>query len=210
MFDAFKSLFGDMGSSHLSFEKDWMDFRVFAIRRHGEQKYGSYPYALHLAMVENYLSEFGFKEYHYQAAAWLHDVLEDTRTVLDDILNCYGGIVASIVYSVSGEGATRKERNANMYERVAKYPLAAPVKVADRISNLTISITSARHREDVSKLKMYLNEAEEFRANIFPHIADSKRGLLLWEALESTLQKAEQTLQDINSEQETLNANEAQ
>jgi (p)ppGpp synthase/HD superfamily hydrolase len=50
--------------------------REYALRMHGDQKYGDEPYSMHLEDVETILIEFNHISSTLRAAAWLHD-LED-------------------------------------------------------------------------------------------------------------------------------------
>jgi hypothetical protein len=172
----------------IGFEKDWSDFRMYAIRRHGNQMYGDMPYAFHLAKVECVLAEFGFTEYHYQAAAWLHDIVEDTDATHDNIYASYGPLVACLVYTVTGEGSNRKERAASIFAKIAKYPAGAIVKVADRIANMTEARVDLHKSNKDDKVKMYLKEWDDFRTNICPLMQDDLRSRLLWEALDTLVE----------------------
>jgi (p)ppGpp synthase/HD superfamily hydrolase len=188
--------------AELTFEKNWNDFRMYAISRHATQMYGKYPYAYHLAMVEAVLSEYGFDEYEYQAAAWLHDILEDTNTKLDNIYGNYGPVVTSLVYSVTGEGRNRKERNASIYAKLQKYPNAAIIKVADRIANMTEGRNTMIRERQTDKVEMYLNEWEDFKANVGCHLAEGLRNRLIWESLDTLVDNCRTELKDIQEQLE--------
>jgi (p)ppGpp synthase/HD superfamily hydrolase len=177
---------------HLTFDKKWSDFRAVAIKTHGKQMYGDLPYAIHLATVEYLLAENGFNEYHYQAGAWLHDIVEDTPVKVENIVSAYGETVGAIVWACTGEGANRKAKNASIYKKLEQFPLAAPVKVADRIANLMECGKSASEG-DISKLQMYLKEWPTFRERIEPLMQDERRKQAFWHVL----------LEQITSMQET-------
>jgi hypothetical protein len=201
-------MFGDIKiavGSDISFQKEWSDFRVFAIRCHGKQMYGEMPYASHLALVEHYLVDHGYTEHHYQASAWLHDVLEDTDASIDKIHQNYGPIVAGIVFSCTGEGLNRKARVQSIYAKLSKYPLAAPVKVADRLANMIIAYSTARNTYDTEKLEMYLSEWDGFRKHVFPLVADSRRGRMLWESLDSLSENAKNDVAELKARGAKLN-----
>jgi (p)ppGpp synthase/HD superfamily hydrolase len=130
--------------------------RAFAIEAHGDQRYGDRPYADHLGDVARIVAEFGGSDEQI-AAAWLHDTLEDCPTVrYPDLLKQFGRDVSDMVWACTGKGATRDERNAKIYEKIAKWPAAAIVKVADRIANVEASEPGSKHAE------RYLDEREEF------------------------------------------------
>lgn len=190
-------MFGNVKITRLdgiSFDKEWSDFRLFAIRCHDSQKYGDWPYAYHLAMVEHILIEHGFNEYHYQAAGWLHDVLEDTDAVVDKLNQNFGAKVAGIVFACTGEGCNRKARTSSIYSKLEKHPIAAPVKVADRLANTMFSFTNAQHTYNTDKLEMYVNEWDVFKERIMPLMIDSVRGRLLWSELETITEKAKEAI----------------
>lgn len=70
---------------------------------------------------------------HAVAAAWLHDVLEDTQTTAADL--AAQGVPATVVAAV--EALTRREGDLpdDYYARVAANPLALRVKRADIADN---------------------------------------------------------------------------
>lgn len=135
--------------------------RVFAQRAHGDQKYGDQPYIVHLAAVRTVLAEFGF-DGDYLVAAWLHDVLEDTKTTYRTLDAAFGLDVAMLVVAVTGNGANRKERNANVYEKLQMGPRAIPLKLADRIANGRSCM-----KNNKKLLAMYQSEYPEFRAALY-------------------------------------------
>jgi (p)ppGpp synthase/HD superfamily hydrolase len=168
----------------ISFTKDYVDFRSFAIQRHREQKYGELPYAYHLACVEGYLEEFGYTEYKYRVAAWLHDSVEDAGVPYQTISDAFGPDVVSLVWACTGVGLDRATRNKCIYRKLREYPDAAPVKVCDRISHL---VYGARNK--VNKLDMYLAEWPEFKANVEPLMLRTKRDRYLWSSLDEVTLK---------------------
>jgi (p)ppGpp synthase/HD superfamily hydrolase len=192
-----------MKPDSISFDKEWPDFRMYAIRRHKGQMYGDYPYAYHLAMVECVLMEFGFTDFHYQAAAWLHDIVEDTDVTLDHIYANYGPLVATLVYSVTGEGENRKERNVSIYGKLRKHPDAAVLKVADRIANLTEARKELNAVDSKpNKAKMYVQEWAEFKANVGPLVGSDLRSRLIWECLDTLAEDCINELEEIKEKKE--------
>ena len=132
--------------------------REFAQKAHGDQKYGDQPYVVHLAAVRTALAEFGFTG-DLLVAAWLHDVLEDTKTRYVELDRAFGLDVAMLVVAVTGYGKNRKERNANVYEKLRMGPRAIPLKLADRIANMRQCVKD----KNASLLAMYQGEYREFR-----------------------------------------------
>jgi (p)ppGpp synthase/HD superfamily hydrolase len=139
--------------------------REFAVKAHGDQLYGNLPYLYHLEHVQTTLSRFGHDGPELQAAALLHDTLEDTATNYNDLRVQFGFTVAELVYAVTDElGRNRDERHDKTYPKIAAMPDALVLKLADRIANVEHSITA----KDVRKLAMYCNEHREFGYGIDP------------------------------------------
>ena len=59
--------------------------RAFAIKAHGDRKYGSKPYVVHLDDVARTAVELGFTSPEHQVVAFLHDVLKDAATQPEDM-----------------------------------------------------------------------------------------------------------------------------
>ena len=136
--------------------------RLFAIERHGNQKYSkdAYPYLIHLEDVVNVLKHFGYTEDKYICAGYLHDTMEDTPTSHNDIKKVFGIEVAEIVYCVTDElGRNRKERHEKTYPKILSNPDAIVVKLADRIANVENGIFN----KEYEFVKMYAGEYEEFK-----------------------------------------------
>ncbi len=155
------------------------DPRSFAVQAHGDQRYGDHPYEVHLDHVQRVLREEGFgNDAILTAAAWFHDVAEDTSVSLEEIENAFGREVRDIVHRVSDEpGTSRKERKAKTYPKIRGHRGATVVKLCDRIANVEASAKVAR------KLEMYRTEYPEFKNELFvPGIADH-----LWSRLDRLL-----------------------
>lgn len=131
----------------------------FASERHATQTYGERPYTYHLRCVVGVLARFGVDDDELIAAAWLHDVIEDTDAAYEDVAAAHGERVAQIVWALTdGDGHTRAERKAHAYRKIRATPGAAVVKVADRIANC----------EEAGKLTMYRDEHPTFREVVAP------------------------------------------
>lgn len=149
--------------------------REFAIAAHGDQKYGSHPYAVHLDSVANVLMEFGVFEACLLRAAYLHDVLEDTRISRETLRDMYGEDTTSLVELVTDlPGANRSERHASTYPQIALNPKAVTLKLADRIANVRMC--------DASLLAMYRKEYSEFVAAL-----KGKHHGAMWQELDRLL-----------------------
>lgn len=138
--------------------------KKFAAKAHADQKYGDQPYTVHLAAVRAVLSDFGldpdggFSLGDLCMAAWLHDVLEDTPTTAEQLELTFGSDVTKLVWAVTGEGANRKERVASAYRKIAEYPKALVLKLADRIAN-----AEASAKDNPRLLTMYRGEYPAFK-----------------------------------------------
>lgn len=154
------------------------DARAFAIAAHGDQKYGELPYVHHLDQVAALAAPHGSEA---QTVAYLHDVVEDTGTSLADIEARFGAHVAACVDLLTdGPGATRKERKAKAYARMAgvrgPLELALLVKAADRLANVRACVADGFE----SQWRTYQGEHPTFRqAAHRPGLCDD-----LWEELD--------------------------
>lgn len=178
---------------------------AFAAHRHSNQMYGDKPYWHHLMQVNEVLGRHlpnGLSledetlplEYHeafsswyeaMQVASWLHDIVEDTKTSLEEIHQEFGSDVANYVNAVTGIGKNRKERNQNVYDKLAAFPEAIPLKLADRIANVKNCIAT-----NPDLLKMYKKEYVAFRAALYPKMGFSHLQPFyknMWDELDSLL-----------------------
>jgi (p)ppGpp synthase/HD superfamily hydrolase len=146
---------------------------IYARDAHATQTYDEYPYFKHLENVYNVLIQFGYDEGNplhvpLLAAAWLHDVLEDSSRSYADLKEQFGEDVAEIVFCMTDEIArTRKEKKQKTYQKIRSNKSAIIVKVADRIANIE---HAKKNRPD--KLKMYAAEQKEFQdeLRVYEHI----------------------------------------
>lgn len=155
--------------------------RYYATQKHHNQAYsGGLPYTHHLAKVEAVLVEYGFTEIEMRAAAWLHDVVEDTETKIKDISELFGKEVANLVGAVTNEpGPNRKTRAALTYPKIRQSDKAIALKLADRIANIS---------QEGSLVEMYRKEYPEFRHGLFIPTKD-QRILDMWKALDKWAEK---------------------
>ncbi|MFD2287217.1 HD domain-containing protein [Pedobacter petrophilus] len=150
----------------MNYNEQLKEVRSFAIKAHDGQKYGAFPYEVHLMSVLSTLLKFNIfptNEEHYKilAGAWLHDVLEDTDISKNEFINHFGEAIFDIVWSVTdGEGEDRKARKNIMYSRLIHNQQAIIVKLADRIANVEASIILGNE----AKLAMYQSEMEQLSA----------------------------------------------
>lgn len=149
--------------------------RDYAIKAHGFQTYGGFPYIKHLEDVSQVLIRFGYTEdtpigYLLQPASFLHDCLEDCGKTKEELVSLFGEKIANIVECVSDEsGENRKERKAKTYAKTASNQNAVILKLADRIANVenSLSITKKKFFE------MYKKEHPDFRQYLYsPGVSD--------------------------------------
>lgn len=136
---------------------------VFAEEAHGRidqrRKYSGEPYIVHPRAVARLVAEHT-DDPATIAAAWLHDVVEDTPVSLEEITERFGDDVAGLVSdltNVSQESdGNRKTRKAIDRAHSAQAdPRAKTVKLADIISNL-----SDLMEQDPGYARVYVREKE--------------------------------------------------
>lgn len=135
------------------------------------------PYEFHLRMVVQ-----AFEEWNWmiedeledgdipsvldtvEMACWAHDLIEDTRTTYNDVVQVLGKDVADIVYAVTNEkGKNRAERaNDKYYEGIRNTPYATFVKLCDRLANVQYSKMTKS-----SMFDKYVSEHYKFSGKIF-------------------------------------------
>lgn len=167
------------------------DVREYAKFLHRKQQYDQYPYSFHLQSVELVARFFQNTETskvlnfdHLFKACWLHDSIEDcgiTTKILDK-----DGIeteVINLVWAVTdGEGKSRKERKAIMYEKCQHNVGATFLKLCDRIANVEHGIKSGS-----SLTFMYRKEQEEFKTKLFTEVTGYEILSPMWTYLETLL-----------------------
>ena len=141
--------------------------RDFAVEAHGDQPYGDKPYVEHLSAVVRTLQDFDAPT-SCLVAAWLHDVVEDTAATIEQVRSEFGEEVASLVWAVTGEGnGDRRAHTDSICRKVAAYPDAAMVKLADRIANIEACEVGDQH------YLRYSREHAQFESAIQPHVSES-------------------------------------
>jgi guanosine-3',5'-bis(diphosphate) 3'-pyrophosphohydrolase len=110
----------------------------------GQRRKGSHePYTKHLSEVARLVVKSGGDEAQI-AAAWLHDVVEDTPVPLSQIRRVFGPDIAELVLELTDEftkqnypGLNRRQRKAKELERLSQISdRAKTIKYADFVSNL--------------------------------------------------------------------------
>lgn len=139
--------------------------RAFALAMHGDQLYGTRPYIEHLDRVAELARENGGCAWLI-AAAYLHDILEDTKCTLERLAMLFGVRIAGWVYAVTGTGATRAERQQSIVMRLQYTPGARLLKLCDRVANVEQCIATG----NAKLLAMYRKEAPLYR-DLFASLA---------------------------------------
>ena len=118
---------------------------IFAEEAHKGQtrRYTGDPYIVHPMRVAGMLTMHPDANEDIIAAAWLHDVVEDTDVTIEQILERFGYRVADLVQSVTKpdtpeyNALPRHERKRIINQRLEHAPRGAKmIKLADRIDNL--------------------------------------------------------------------------
>ena len=122
-----------------------------------KRKYTGEPYWIHCGGVANLVREVAHTE-EMLAAAWMHDLVEDTDVTLDEIRAEFGGTVAELVGWLTDvsrpEDGNRETRKAMDRRRLSEAPPPAKtIKVADLIDNVH---TIVQH--DPEFARVYLRE----------------------------------------------------
>jgi hypothetical protein len=141
--------------------------REFAIREHRRidhrRKYSKQPYDVHLEAVAGLVAGVT-DDAEMIAAAWLHDIVEDTPITLDDVAREFGGAVVRLVDELTdisrpGDGNRAARKAIDRAHLAAASPRAKTIKLADLTDN-------ARDicRHDAGFGRVYLGEMEALLA----------------------------------------------
>jgi (p)ppGpp synthase/HD superfamily hydrolase len=135
--------------------------RTFAIAAHSaigqKRKYTGEPYWVHCAEVADTVAHVAHTQ-EMLAAAWLHDVLEDTQVQPETIGNEFGEAVLDLVLwltdvSIPSDGNRSTRKAIDRQHSGASPPGAQTIKLADLMSN-TRSIV----QHDSNFARVYLEE----------------------------------------------------
>jgi (p)ppGpp synthase/HD superfamily hydrolase len=159
--------------------------RDLALLAHGSQQYGDQPYRVHLEAVQSVLTRFGVDDETILAAAWLHDALEDNRSVsrLDLEQALPEAVVAIVDACTDGEGESRDERKKRSLRLIPQTHNAVVVKLADRIANVEASSRDG----DQSRLAMYRKEHGTFCRALRSSPSDGAAAATMWAHLDQLL-----------------------
>lgn len=152
-----------------------------------KRKYTGEDYIVHPAEVANLVRGIGGSSEMIQAA-YLHDVVEDTKITVNEISEYFGEEVGSLVHALTdiysdpiwGNREKRKELERNRIARID--PKAQTIKLADLISN-----TQSIVEYDPDFAKIYLREKAEILKVMT--LGDSRLYAIAWVTLNDGLQK---------------------
>lgn len=138
--------------------------QALATIAHKDQLYGTQPYMVHIEDVVRRVKQIT-TDPEVIAAAYLHDVVEDTPVPLEYIVKHFGQNVANMVWAVTGTGVDRAAKMADAIEKIARTPGSELVKSADRLSNAAAS-------KDEKKMKLYQRYKDE-HTNLSPVLGNN-------------------------------------
>lgn len=117
--------------------------RSFAVAEHRRidhrRKYNGKPYEVHLEAVASLVATVT-DDPETIAAAWLHDIVEDTPVTLNEIEQAFGTSVAALVGQLTdvsrpGDGNRATRKAIDRSHLAAASPRAKAIKLADLIDN---------------------------------------------------------------------------
>lgn len=121
---------------------------------HRGQKYdGAFDYLkFHVhGVCEKYLTLFGSYGDVGHVVAMLHDVVEDSSTTIEDVMNMFGFNVGDSVYAIT---KLKGEHRLDYLARCCANDIALKVKIADTLFNLEYSIK----KQDQKRIEKYTNQ----------------------------------------------------
>ena len=154
---------------------------IFAAEKHkGQKRKDGTAYIYHPIVTAAILKDAEY-DYKYQIAAVLHDVLEDTDTKEQELIDVFGDEIAQAVKCLTRPDGMDEEEYV---ERVLSNRIAAIVKSADKIHNVSEivqlnpvgkrSSTSLREGENKRKAENYIKKARKYYAKRFMPEVDAQ------------------------------------
>lgn len=137
----------------------------FAKERHAgmTRKDGVTPFFDHLSGVVARMKNLGVTDEDILCAAWLHDILEDTKTSFSELDSRFGSKIAVLVLSLSKDKSLPKARQEEQYVKQLKEASrdAKLIKLCDISANLrdikNSSLSKTKKVKTVRKILHYLN-----------------------------------------------------
>lgn len=119
----------------------------------GQKRKQGTPYYLHPIEVSKILEKKGFSK-DYQVAGLFHDLIEDTDTTYEEILQISNKEIVEAVKLVTKENGYKMQEYMS---RIKKNDIARMVKLADRLHNL-----SETYLTEMEFQTRYIKETEEW------------------------------------------------
>ncbi|MGB4762119.1 MAG: HD domain-containing protein [Candidatus Saccharimonas sp.] len=146
--------------------------KSFAIERHGDQRYGdNLPYEWHIGSVASLAARLGYSD-QIQAAAWLHDTVEDTGTTLGEIEERFGNKIAVIVDGVTYTESD-KQAGVDKIQKAAQNVGSHVVKFCDASVNFSASTLHGAPGK-MSQWYATVNRYGKFIARLQPELPTPK------------------------------------
>lgn len=146
---------------------------IFATTKHeGQTRRQGTPYIYHPIKVAKMLEEAGYDE-KYQVVALLHDVLEDTDTTEEELMQFGSDVLEAVKLLTRPKGIDEEE----YVSRILENHLASVVKNADKIDNLYDSAFNGkpgdvRDEKDEKWGRKYLEKAKKYYKGKFSPALD--------------------------------------
>jgi len=148
---------------------------------HQRRKFSNLPYIVHPEAVAEIISQVTDNE-EVIAAAWMHDIIEDTPTTFEDIVQGFNFRVAELVNGVSkiskkGDGNRISRVIDDVYHYGAAPKWAKAIKIADAIHNVPLMIRddpifAPRYVAEKKLLIHHIHDGHPLLASILYHIIE--------------------------------------
>jgi len=124
---------------------------TFITKRHsGQKRRNGNPYIIHPIRVSQEVHSITEK-----VVALLHDVIEDTKTTLQEVEEAFGTEVADAVEALSRR---KGEEYLAYIRRVKLHPIATSVKIADISDNLSDSPSDSAIVKSADALEILISD----------------------------------------------------
>lgn len=115
--------------------KDTIDRAIrLAARVHGDDKWGEHPYMVHLALVANEVRTIAPEHPILEAAAWLHDVVEDHPEYTEEVRRDFPDIFLTVLQVSRTDGESYDDFIQRILDSYDDF--AIMLKLADMRVNL--------------------------------------------------------------------------
>ena len=164
---------------------------LFAKNKHAgmTKNDGITTHSQHLDDVVNRLKGLGIIEQDIICAGWLHDIIEDTETIFEELLEQFGNNVAVTVLSLSKDKTLPKKLREKAYcKQLREASIEAKiVKICDISANLsrirTSDFSKSKKRRIAKQIRYYLIAIKE---DIMKN-EDYPKSVILFESINKTL-----------------------